>query len=229
MVRTTPIYHASTSGERTFSMWKDGHAAKRASDFAYKVICACGALACVFVWLDIKPKDLWGWRVTLSLPHWLWLLAALVLFALSIFSSIRSFRVRTTTGGDASQADAVKIKKLSDQIDWNGGNTAFPLTLRMQCRNDSGKALGVELKEYRKNRVALAAKGFPPQALQLRFGGAWLPPGYTNKIAVLPEQQFQAFIGLDETSLGKADVEGHRGKIGTLIFIADGHEVPIDL
>jgi hypothetical protein len=151
------------------------------------------------------------------LPIWLlssFIILALIQWGVSLFVAKRS--------------DAAKITKLSDRIEWNGGNAAFPLTLRIQLRNDSGTAVGLELKEYRKNRVALAAKGLPPQALQIQFGNDWLPRGCADKIAVLPEQQFQAFIGLDETSFGKADVERHRGKIGTLIFRVNGREIPIE-
>lgn len=61
---------------------------------------------------------------------------------------------------DTTKIDVMKIVKLSDQVDWKGGNTTYPLTLKMQLRNDSAKAVNLQLKEYRKKKVTLAARGF---------------------------------------------------------------------
>jgi hypothetical protein len=50
-----------------------------------EIILVSGALACVLVWLKIEPSDFT--KVARISPHWMWLLAALVLFALSLASS----------------------------------------------------------------------------------------------------------------------------------------------
>src|SRR5215510_14034300 len=43
-----------------------------------------GGVACILQWLEIKPRDIWGWQVSLTLPHWLWLVMAFVLFGVSL-------------------------------------------------------------------------------------------------------------------------------------------------
>jgi hypothetical protein len=55
--------------------------------FAYNFVILAGALACVLVWLKIEPKDLLGWQMPVTLPHWPWLLLALGLFILGLGSS----------------------------------------------------------------------------------------------------------------------------------------------
>ncbi len=56
---------------------------------ALAIIGAAGAVACILVWLEVKPKDV---RM-MSWPHWLWLIGALLLFAFSIgFSAYTFFR-----------------------------------------------------------------------------------------------------------------------------------------
>jgi hypothetical protein len=52
---------------------------------------ALGGLACVLTWFGIKPQDLWGGHVSLAVPHWLWLLFGLMLFAFSIGLSVYTF------------------------------------------------------------------------------------------------------------------------------------------
>jgi len=55
---------------------------------AYQVICALGAIACIFLWVGIRPKRVSG----MTWPHWIWLIAGLILFALSLYSSYRGWR-----------------------------------------------------------------------------------------------------------------------------------------
>jgi hypothetical protein len=70
-------------------------------NFFYQFIILAGALACVLVWLKIEPKDLLGWHVAVTLPHWLWLAVAIVLFVVGMvpsgYSLYRSLQTNTTT------------------------------------------------------------------------------------------------------------------------------------
>jgi hypothetical protein len=58
----------------------------RIGKLVFDVLVAAGAVACVLVWMEVKPKDV---RMT-TWPHWLWLIGALILFAISLGSSLRS-------------------------------------------------------------------------------------------------------------------------------------------
>lgn len=66
------------------------------------IIGAAGAVACILVWLEVKPKDV---RM-MTWPHGLWIVAALVLFAISLSSSLRSLYFNT-----------IANKQLSNKID----------------------------------------------------------------------------------------------------------------
>ncbi len=57
-----------------------------------EIILVLGALACIFVWLGIKPGDL---RMTSTWPHWAWLICGLLLFAISLWLSGYSLYVST--------------------------------------------------------------------------------------------------------------------------------------
>lgn len=71
-------------------MMKRMDAAKsRVLQFAFNVTVGLGALACILQWAGIKPEDFR--RMTLPLPHWLWLLVGLILFAISLRDSILKF------------------------------------------------------------------------------------------------------------------------------------------
>jgi len=120
-----------------------------------------------------------------------------------------------------------KIVKLSDQVSYTGG-MGFPLKLHMQLRNDSSEAVDVQLKEYIPKLIT--TKGLPLEVLQIRIGGTWqAQPQGVSRIAVFPEQQFQAWIGLDEGKFNKGQIEEHRGNIGTLVLFVNGHDVRIPL
>ena len=58
----------------------------------------------------MKPKDFWGWRVSVALPHWIWLASGILLFVVGLASSgytlYRSLRTEspasTSNGEDAT-------------------------------------------------------------------------------------------------------------------------------
>jgi hypothetical protein len=52
-----------------------------------EIVYLSGALACLLVWLGVTPKDL----LPMTFPHWLWLVLGLLLFALGLASSLRSY------------------------------------------------------------------------------------------------------------------------------------------
>jgi hypothetical protein len=72
--------HASQSSCTIGDVWK------RIGKVFFDVIVGAGALACVLVWLEVKPKDV----LVMTWPHWLWLAGALVLYAITLTSSLLS-------------------------------------------------------------------------------------------------------------------------------------------
>jgi hypothetical protein len=118
--------------------------------------------------------------------------------------------------------------KLSDQVEYGDGTLAYPLKLRMHLRNDSTVTVDVQLQEYRPELITV--KGFPIEVFQIRLRDSWYPKEHgAGRIALYPGQQFQAWIGLDEGKFNKAQVEGHRGRIGTLVLLVNGQNVEIKL
>jgi hypothetical protein len=57
---------------------------------AYQVICALGAIACILVWIGIRPREVSG----MTWPHGIWLIIGLILFAMSLYSSHRAWKPR---------------------------------------------------------------------------------------------------------------------------------------
>ena len=82
------------------------------------IIGAAGAVACILVWLKVEPKDV---RV-MTWPHWLWLVAALILFAISLGSSLRSLYLTMVADkrfsakiASIDQANAEQIVRINKQ------------------------------------------------------------------------------------------------------------------
>src|SRR5664280_2236884 len=71
-----------------------------------ETIVVLGALACILVWLGIKPGDL---RMSATWPHWAWLACGLLLFGISLWSSVRSWRLQR-------QGAREKEKELEGQV-----------------------------------------------------------------------------------------------------------------
>jgi len=81
--------------------------------------------------------------------------------------------------------------------------------------------------EYRPGTVTL--KSFRLDVLQLQ-ARTWLPIDHgLERVAVLPGQLFQAWIGVDEGKFSAGLVNEQRGRIGTLVFSVNGKRVDIGL
>jgi hypothetical protein len=122
---------------------------------------------------------------------------------------------------------APKIVKLSDRVELSD-NTAYPLKLRMHLRNDSIVTADIQLQEYRPELITLM--GFPTEVLQLRLRDSWYPKDHgAGRIALYSGQQFEAWVAIDAGKFNKAQVEQHRGRIGTLVLLVNGQNVEIKL
>jgi hypothetical protein len=79
--------------------------------FVFAALGGFGGLACILQWLGIAPKDLA--MTNFSLPHVLWLLIGIGLFAASLFSTLRSgfFQRRTIVRLQGELSKCVEDKK----------------------------------------------------------------------------------------------------------------------
>lgn len=104
----------------------------------------------------------------------------------------------------------------------------FPLKCYVTLQNASIECAEVRVSEYRARTVTL--KQFVFDVLQLGFRGQWFPaPDGVDRIAVLPQQLFRAWVGVDERKFSEDQVNRLRGQIGTLVLLVDGKSVNIDL
>lgn len=71
-----------------------------------------GGVAAFLQWLGIKPQDLSGWRIPLTIPHWFWLIASLLLFAVSSGLSVYSFMSarKETVARASAEEECVKLR-----------------------------------------------------------------------------------------------------------------------
>ena len=124
---------------------------------------------------------------------------------------------------------APEIRKLSDRVEYDGvAAAAYPLKLRMHLRNDSTFTVDIQLQEYRPELITLM--GFPTEVFQIRLRDSWYPKDHgAGRIALYPGQQFEAWIAPDDSKFNKAQVEGYRGRIGTLVLLVNGQNVEIKL
>ncbi|MGA8089640.1 MAG: hypothetical protein WCA10_20380 [Terracidiphilus sp.] len=72
--------------------------------FIFAALGGFGGLACILQWLEITPKDL-SMTKLVGIPHVLWLITGLALFAASLWSSLRSGFIQKKT-----------IKHLKEQL-----------------------------------------------------------------------------------------------------------------
>jgi hypothetical protein len=107
-------------------------------------------------------------------------------------------------------------------------NPTYPIKCYVTLQNASTECAEVRVSEYRERTVTL--KRFVFDVLQLDFRGRWFPqPDGVDRIAVLPQQLFRAWVGIDETKFNRDQVNQLRGQIGTLALMVDGKSVDIDL
>lgn len=103
----------------------------------------------------------------------------------------------------------------------------YPLKCRVQFRNDSTLCADVSISGYKPDTVTI--KKFLADVLQIKLR-EWEPSDHgVDRLAVLPGQFFQAWIGVDESKFNAEQVSKLRGRIGTLILMVNGKRLNIDL
>jgi hypothetical protein len=121
-----------------------------------------------------------------------------------------------------------QIERVGD-VDVNFDEAAFfSLKCWVQLRNEAAECADVRIISYMPHSVHL--KRFVPDVLQIRLGNEWYPPhAGVDRIAVLPGQLFQAWVGVDEKSFNKDQVRALRGQIGSLTFRVNDKPVNMNL
>lgn len=90
--------------------------------FIFAALGGFGGLACIFQWAEIKPKDLWGWHLSLAVPHGLWLTFGMLLFAfsigLSLYSIYRTGEVAERIPKQTSEVKPQQWKPAWKKLQW---------------------------------------------------------------------------------------------------------------
>jgi hypothetical protein len=165
---------------------------------------------------------------TYPIPIWLLLLIPLTLlsFALLLSRQSRFLSAAKERYRPELEPNITKIDVLTVPPD-TGLTLVFPLKCYVQLRNDSAVCADVRILEYKSSTVTL--KRFVVDALQLKFR-TWFPTDHgLERLAVLPGQLFQAWIGVDDGKFNANQVNELRGRIGTLVFQVNGKRVNVDL
>jgi hypothetical protein len=104
---------------------------------------------------------------------------------------------------------------------------SFPLKCYATLQNESAECVEVRVSEYRPRIVTL--KRFVLGVLQVNMHGWYPRPDGVDRIPVLPQQSFRAWIGVDENKFSEVELNELRGQIGTLVFLVNGKPVAIEL
>jgi hypothetical protein len=196
---------------------------------AHALICPLNGRARLVATIAAEIERLW------NDPVWSKVIAAGVITLIGLILARRGavfdswtagfWRVVSWLGKKHRQAPNVKVVDID--IPPQDNSRGFPLKCYVTLQNNSTECPDVCLSEYRARKVTL--KRFTFDVLQVKLRD-WCPTGEgVNRVAVLPEQLFRAWVGLDEMKFSGDQVNILRGQMGTLVFLVDGKTVPIDL
>jgi hypothetical protein len=104
---------------------------------------------------------------------------------------------------------------------------SYPLKCYVTLQNLSSECADIRLSDYKPNTVTLKRLSLDVLQVKLR---EWYPTQHgVDRVAVLPMQQFQAWVGIDERKYNKQQLDSLIGKIGDLVFIVNNIPVTIVL
>lgn len=175
--------------------------------FVFTALSGLGGVACTLQWLEIKPKDVWGWHVSLTLPHWLWLLGAIILFlaatASSGYSLYKSIGIQKVATSAKTRSRLDISSAVYSAIE--GGGTAYDVTEFMR-QIVTGDSLVLDIENHNfvngdRNFVPTDPKPFKPKQLRLTYS-------FDNGQAVTIERPEHSRLVLPEDSeLGRRRLE----------------------
>jgi hypothetical protein len=104
----------------------------------------------------------------------------------------------------------------------------YPLKCRAKMRNESGKCIDVQMSRFVEQSVTL--KKFESSALQVKILTDCVPPQLAvDRIAVLPDQEFQGCVGIDEKKFDQDTVKRLKGSLGKLVLRVNGKPSELQL
>jgi hypothetical protein len=156
---------------------------------------------------------------------------ALIFYALvaSVLVSIWQLARAVRAGGIQAAPESPEIALLdASVVQLQQGPAQYPLKCRAKMRNESARCIDVQMAGFRPKHVTL--KKFETSALQVKLAKDWMPPKEAiDRVAVLPNQEFQAWVGIDETKFTEDAVRRLRGEIGTLVLRINGQPYEVKL
>jgi hypothetical protein len=119
------------------------------------------------------------------------------------------------------------IEVVDVDIPRQNNSLTFPLKCNVTLRNASVESADVRLIRHIGQTVT--PKQFVSDVLQVKLR-EWCPAQHgVDRVSVLPDQLFRAWVGLDETKFSEGQVKGLLGRIGTLCFLVNGKTVSVDV
>jgi hypothetical protein len=198
------------------------------------IIGAAGAVACILVWLEVKPKDV---RM-MTWPHWLWLLGAVILFAISLWSSLRALYLATRArsseivgvpGPDISASVGTEMQDIPNAVGLTTDSAEqeiapesspwfFKYKLRIYWTNDGDKTIHLGKPTWRASEVGIKGNDLMwryqlrrPQNVEKPWGDEF------EEIDVAPGQRCRIWLGLNPASFELAAQLLDQGTLGLLI------------
>jgi len=186
-------------------------------DPVWSKVIAAGIITAITATAGIIWPPVRGFLLTASLvPYWLFgLLGLVVVCAIVIVLDANRPKVHVTPVGDVEVGE-----------DKTPGRS-FPLKVSCVIRNDSSQSIDVQVFDYTPGTVTL--KKFVTDVLQVKLR-EWYPDKHgVERLAVLPGQQFKAWVGADESRFTKDQLDRLRGQIGSLVLLVNGRRIDISL
>ncbi len=165
------------------------------------------------------------WR-QFPIPLWLIIIVACVLIGTAWkLLSQREVNIREAYNFEPK----ITLVSVSANMAPKGSTLTYPLKCSVFLRNDSKGCVDVMLSRYEKDKIP--ASLFRQGVLQIEVAGSgWIPTtNGADQIAVLPGQNFRAWIPIDEKQYSEDMVRGAMEHIGTTVFKVNGKEVRIKI
>jgi len=161
--------------------------------------------------------------LTYPVPLWTVVASALAAF-------LATALVMILWRGSSPYAFAPELKLTSSWVSVAdpAARVSFPLKCHFQLRNDSKGAVQVSMLDYEPDKVQ--ARSVPMAVFQIQFGQEWVPSkNPVSKVAVLPGDLVQGWVGLDDRRYNQVQAEALRGHLGTLVLNVNGERKKYNL